>query len=113
MEAGMQFIEVEKQGQDTVVKIIHGLLDGPMAKFVSGQLSRVVDESTEPKVRLDLGNVSFLTAAAMGELVALHSELEGRGGELVLYNVRLPIYEVFKAVHLNELFDIQHVPCPC
>jgi CheY-like chemotaxis protein len=51
--------------------------------------------------------VKFLTAAALGKLVALHRQLRNAGGRLTLGNVRLLVYEVFRVVRLTQLLDIR------
>src|SRR3954454_22752163 len=96
-----QLLEVEKRGKAIAVRFTRGVLDAETARFACGQLSRLVCESVRPRLRLDLGNVGLLSAAAAGSLVALHRELTGVGGKLTLRNVRPAIDEIFQVTRLT------------
>src|SRR4051812_12443348 len=102
-----QLLDVEKRGKAIAVRFTGYVLDAETARFACGQLSRLVCESARPRLRLDLGGVGFLSAAAVGSLVALHRELAGVGGKLTLRNVRPAVYEIFRATRLTDLLDIR------
>src|SRR5262249_53090615 len=102
--------EVEKHGTDTVVRFTSSSLDTATATFIGGQLPHILGES-DLKMRLDLTNVNFMTAGAMGELVGLHRRMRKQGGELTVCNVHQPIYEIFRVVRLTELLDIHRFRC--
>ena len=71
------------------------------------QLLGLADERGWSRVDVDLRNVAFLGAAALGAFVVLNKLLQARGGKLTIRGVNGQILEVFEAAHLEKLFDIQ------
>ena len=92
------------------VKFTRGILDTHAAPTVGEELSRLAAASCRRALLLDLGNVSFLTAAVLGRLVALHVELRSSGGGLALCNVPPLVYGAFEATRLTNVFDIRPAP---
>jgi anti-anti-sigma factor len=66
----------------------------------------LADERGWSRVEVDLHNVAFLGAAALGAFVALNKVLRAKGGGLTIRGVSGPLFEVFKVAHLERLFDI-------
>jgi anti-anti-sigma factor len=58
-----------------------------------------------PEVVVDLSGVGFAGSAALGNFVALHRLVRGRGGRLVLCNVDPTVKEVLRASKLDVLFE--------
>jgi anti-anti-sigma factor len=91
----------------TLLKIIGKDLDGEQMRAIARGWRRPANEPGGHRLRLDFGNVEFLTASALGHLVVLHKEAEALGDRLMLYNVGAMVYEVFAATRLTTLLDIQ------
>ena len=70
------------------------------------QLLSLTDERFWSRVELDLRNVAFLGAAALGAFVVLNKLLQARGGKLTIRGVKGPLFDVFEVAHLEKLFDI-------
>lgn len=101
-----QFLVVEKRGEATEARFLHQVLDGETARFACDQLSRLIQDTVRPRLRLDLAGVHFLTAAGLGRLVGLNSQVRNVSGKLTLRNVRGPVYEVLQATRLTEVLDV-------
>ena len=97
----------EAAGHTTLVKIIDKDLDGEKMQAIARRWRRPASEPGRHRLRLDFGNVEFLTASALGHLVVLHKEAEALGGRLTLYNVGAMVYEVFAATRLTTLLDVR------
>jgi len=100
-------MRTEAVGHTTLLKIINKALDGEKMQAIARGWRRPANEPGRHQLRLDFGNVEFLTASALGHLVGLHKEAEAMGGRLMLYNVGAMVYEVFAATRLTTLLDIQ------
>lgn len=102
----MQFLQLEKHGTATVVRLTTTTLEPE----VSRQISRLFRDAVQPIVHLDLGRVEFVTAEAIGKLITLRRELHDLGGSLTIRNVNPHIYEVFQLVRLTNILNIENVP---
>lgn len=106
-----QFLEPGESDDATLaVKLIPGVLDTGVARAVAAELSRLVAESCRHNLLLDFGNVSFLSAAVLGRLVALHVELRADGGGLTLCNVPPFVCGVLEITRLTEVFNVRATP---
>jgi CheY-like chemotaxis protein/anti-anti-sigma regulatory factor len=101
-----RFLDVETVDDPNVIRLTCEELDAEAAESICGELSRLAVRSKDHRLRLDLGHVGHLTAAALDRLVALHSELQTEGGGLTLFNVRLPVYEAMQTAHLTDVLEI-------
>jgi anti-anti-sigma factor len=70
-------------------------------------LARLSIDSGIDRLVLDLGGLPYLTAAALGGLVALRRQLLARGVDLSLRGVGLLAFEVLEETGLTRLFDIR------
>ena len=68
---------------------------------------RVLNEPGAHILHLDLVTVRLPTAEGLGLLVTLNKELRATDGQLILINVALDPYEVFKVTGLAEVLDVQ------
>jgi anti-anti-sigma factor len=58
-----------------------------------------------PELVVDLSGVGFAGSAALGNFVALHRMVRHQGGRILFCNVDPTVAEVFRASHLESLFD--------
>jgi ABC-type transporter Mla MlaB component len=103
--------EVERGEPASAIELARNRLDldtlDPDTLPVVGGRPRLVWELGRRTLLVDLGEVGRLSAAALGKLVALHSELRGMGVHLELCNVRPAVCELFRLTRLSELLDIR------
>ena len=100
-------LEVEQIGDVTVVNFIdRKILDEQNIQVIGEQLFSLVDEAGRRKILLNLGNVEYLSSAALAKLITLNKKVQQTGGRLILCNIDTQIYEVFEITKLNKLFNI-------
>ena len=99
--------QVAQAGEVTLATITTPELGELNVHAVAAELCRLADGRTRPRLRLDLGQVRYLTSTALAHLLDLHKRLRAAGGELVLANVTDPVYEVICLTRLHELFDVR------
>ena len=75
-------MRAEAAGHTTLVKIIDKDLDGEKMQAIARRWRRPASEPGRHRLRLDFGNVEFLTASALGHLVVLHKKAEALWDEL-------------------------------
>ncbi len=83
------------------------ILRWPESHAIGDRLISLAQERECEKLILDLGRVSYVTATALGKLIAVRQELVSRGKTLVLKNVRRHVYEVLCVTGLEEIFDVR------
>jgi anti-anti-sigma factor len=81
-------------------------LDAAQAPAFAAALSGLLQQSSPPEVRVDLGNVTALSTPALVALVKLRRQLLARGRRLVLCNLRPAVAEVLEVSKLSRLFPI-------
>ena len=101
-------LEVEDIGDVSLVRFTSKrLLDPTEIQLVGMELFRLVDELGRRHVILDLGNVEYVSSAALGKFITLNKKVQGKGGKLVMCNINDDIFEVFEITRLDRLFNIQ------
>jgi anti-anti-sigma factor len=100
-------MRAEAVSHATLEKITDKALDGEKVQAIAGRWRRPASEPGRHRLWLDFGNVEFLTASALGQMVVLHKEAEALGGRLTLYNVGTMVYEVFAVTRLTTLLDVR------
>ena len=98
---------VQAAHDGAVIKLSPTCLNDPTAEAAGEHLLRLADEPGARQLRLDLGEVPYLTSMWLGKLIALHKRVRNRGGQLTLINVPAPVYEVFQVTQLHRLLDIR------
>jgi anti-anti-sigma factor len=101
-----RFFSATEQNSTGVVTSTVPDLGVPAIEEFQEQLLGLAHERGWSRVEVDLRNVTFLGAAALGAFVALNKVLRARGGELTIRGVKGPLFDVFEVAHLEKLFDI-------
>jgi anti-anti-sigma factor len=98
---------VESTPSMVAVRFTRSVLDTQSAEHIANELSRLLPELGERRLRLDFSNVQFVTAAVLGKITDLYSALQTAGGAVVLANVQPAVYEIFGVARLTEVLDIR------
>jgi anti-anti-sigma factor len=94
-------------GVTVVYRLCRRTVREPEVDGVAGQFLPVARRRGSCTLVLDFSGVDFLTAAALGRLVALHSRLRDAGGRLVLANLSTELREVFGVAGLDAVLDVR------
>lgn len=62
------------------------------------------------KLVLDLGDVSYMDSAGVGELVSVYTSVKNRGGELKLAALTKKIKDLLSITQLMTIFDTYETP---
>lgn len=100
-------LDVETQSHvDQAVLVLHGELDME-TRFSLHEVA--VEQLTAPgltKLRMDLGDVTFLDSSGVSALVELRKEANDRGIEMEISSVSRPAARILTIVGLAETFGI-------
>ena len=100
-------LTVKDVGDETVVRFTERVsLNEQTIHPIGEALLQLADRVGPGTLRLDLGNVDFLTSSTLGKLLTLHKKMRARGGRLRLSSVAHEIYEVFEVTRLHTVLDI-------
>lgn len=96
---------VREAGAVTVVEVVTNF-GRPGAAKELGQALRELLGSDHRKVVVNLGRVTLLDSAAVGELVAAASALKSAGGTVKLSDMTAEVKHVLEAANLHHFFEI-------
>jgi anti-anti-sigma factor len=102
-----RFFSATEQNNIGLVTVTTPDLGVPAIEEFQEQLLGLADERGWSRVEVDLRNVAFLGASALGAFVVLNKLLRARGGVLTIRGVKGPLVEVFKVAHLEKVFDVR------
>ena len=101
-----QCIEVDEQDSITRVRFLDAKIQEGLVQQLAEDLQQLVANTSVPKLLLDLSAVTFLSSAALNNLVVLNKKVQNQNGKFVLVDVQPPVYEVFNITGLNRWFKV-------
>lgn len=102
-----QRIEVDYSRPVTLIKFRDGkILDQLLVKQLAEELRSVVHDEQRNRLLLDLSGVTFLSSAALNNLVILNRHVNKAAGKIVLAGLQPQVREVFTYTGLDRLFAI-------
>ena len=101
-----QCIEVDEQDSITRVRFLDAKIQEGLVQQLAEDLHQLVASTSVPKFLLDLSAVTFLSSAALNNLVVLNKKVQNQNGKFVLVGVQPPVYEVFNITGLNRWFKV-------
>ncbi len=81
-----------------------GHLDEADASDVHNQIISAIESRGAKKVVIDFANVSYISSAVLGTLVAVNRALGAKEGTLRLAGMRPEIYQLLQATNLHRFF---------
>jgi anti-sigma B factor antagonist len=58
------------------------------------------------KILLNLGDISYIDSAGLGELTAAYTSVKNRGGQLKLLNLTRRVHDLMQITKLYTVFDV-------
>jgi anti-sigma B factor antagonist len=96
----------ERQAGNVTVLDIRGKLKGcGNAGMLRDAIKRPLDEGRN-QILLNLEKVSDIDSSCLGELIASHAELKGKGGQLKIAHLSRNLWEMMMLTSLSTVFDI-------
>lgn len=68
---------------------------------------QALERSAGARLVIDFGNVTYVSSAVFGKLIALNRLMRTRGHRLIICGLTPTISEIFTVTRLNSLFDIR------
>jgi anti-sigma B factor antagonist len=100
-------LRIQKQDQVAIVSFVTSrILDQSNVQQLGEEFDSLVDQFHFDKVVLNFENVSYMSSAVMGKLVALLKKVKAAGGRLKLCNIEEGIYEIFEIMRFDKMFEI-------
>lgn len=95
----------ERRVGEAVVVDLKGKLTLGSGDVRLRQIIRDLLDRGEKRIVLDLGGVSYMDSAGVGELVASYTTAEAQGAELKLLNLTAKIRDLLQFTQLITVFD--------
>lgn len=99
---------VIQEGNVTVVELdpAYDSLDESSVLQLSDVLLNTIDQTTTPRVVLDMSRTAFIGSRLIGVLVRAWKRVRERHGAMAFCGLRPECLEVLKVVHLDTLWPI-------
>ena len=100
-------LRIQRQDSVAIVSFVTSrILDQSNVQQLGEEFDALVDQFHLDKIILNFENVSYMSSAVMGKLVALLKKVKGSGGKLRLCNIESSIYEIFEIMRFDKMFEI-------
>lgn len=100
-------IEVRRNGDSTTIYLRNCTsLDNSNVERIGDQLAQVAESNGNSTLRLNLGDVQFLSSLALGKLLSLNKKVRQQGGKLTLENPQPTVREIFSLTRLDNLIEV-------
>ncbi len=107
MSGDQSRLMVQKDPEVTTIEFLdRNILDEANIQQIGEEISRIIDQSGDPKILVSFENVDHMASAALGTLITINNRVRQKDGQLKLANISPQIYEVFVITKLNKLFQI-------
>ena len=88
--------DVSEIGDVTVVHIrSHRIIEGIDVEQFGNEMFSLVENDKREKILLNLSMIEFISAAAIGKMIALQRKAKAQGGVLKLSNLQFPHFAAF------------------
>jgi anti-sigma B factor antagonist len=98
-------LEQRQAGDITIVKVVGDItLNKGGDVILKDKINSLLQQGTK-KVLLDLGSVSYVDSAGLGQLVHVHTTTTHHGGQLKLLNLSKRLTDLLVVTKLATVFD--------
>jgi anti-sigma B factor antagonist len=98
-------IDEKANGEVTVIKVTGDITLNQGGDVLLKDKVQSLLQQGQRKLVLDLGNVSYVDSAGLGQLVQIHATTKSKGGSLRLANVTRRLKDLLVVTKLVTVFD--------
>ncbi len=103
----MNYMHLEQRSGIPTLTFSHAdLIDSETIEHIGDRLMKVVEESDDDRLLVDLSGVSFMSSLMIGKLVLLKNRCKAKGIQLKFCQLSKALHEVFQLLHLYKLIDV-------
>lgn len=100
-------LQFEKRGRVTIGSVVAtNMLDGANVTVFGNESLKYIEKHQGVNLLLNFQNVTYMSSAALTELLRINQALRERGGSVRLCNLTPAIRNVFQITNLEKLFFI-------
>jgi len=97
-------VNIRQHGHVSVVDLSGKITIGKGDRILRETVVGLLDESKKD-ILLNLGKVSYMDSAGIGELVACFKRVADKGGRVKLLNPTGKVYDLFQMTKLDQVFE--------
>ena len=95
-----------RQEDDVSIVALHGRITlGEESSFLRNKIDQLISQGSA-KILLDVGDVSYIDSAGLGELVSCFISVQNQGGILKLLNLEKRISGILQITKLHTVFEV-------
>lgn len=101
------FLSLEQQGDAVVARVMRSQLsEEDNIQQMAQELITLIDHYQCQQLALSLGEVAYMTSAALGKLIMIHRKLHRKAGRLVMCDITAGVADILRTSRLDEYFTI-------
>lgn len=98
---------VTKQGDVGVVTFTTSrILDQSNVQQLGEEFDALLEKQRFNKIVMNFESITYMSSTVLGKLVSLYKKVKAAHGHISLCNIGESIYEIFKIMRFDKLFDI-------
>ena len=97
-------LNLEQSENLAVVEVGTDSLDAGNADELKTKMSPIIEKN--PKVLLDLNQVTFVDSSGLGAILSCMRQLNGKNGTLCVCEAQKPVRALFELVRFHRIIDI-------
>ena len=99
-------INIQHKGDITVINLIGKFEGGQDCAKFQEKISNLI-ASGDRKFILSFSLIRFINSCGLGKLLAIHQEVTGAGGRVILCNLERKPLSVIYTTRLHEVFEVR------
>jgi anti-sigma B factor antagonist len=105
-------VTTRKSGPATIIDLSGRITLGESTGTLRETVRKVLDEGNK-KIVLNMGNVSYVDSAGLGELVGSYTSVNHAGGQLKLLNLQTKMKDLMQVTKLHTVFEVYENEAEC
>lgn len=98
-------LETKKDGEVVILRPLSNNIDSTVCSEFKARVGDLIDQENNFFL-LNLSQVDFIDSSGLGAMISILKTLTQNNGDIVLSNVKAPVFNLFKMTRLNGVFKI-------
>lgn len=106
--AQQSYVKVHQDPECTRVEFTEKhVIDEVVIRAIGNELTKLVDDSSRPRIVVSFKGVDHLSSAALGTLLTVMNRVKAKDGHLRLCDISPQILQIFEITKLNRVLRIE------
>ncbi len=98
-------LEIKKTPEFVILKPISSSIDATVSTDFKGRVMDLINQGNNFFL-LDMSQVDFVDSSGLGALISILKAISLNNGEIVLFELKVPVKNLFDLTRMNSVFKI-------